>query len=154
MAAESGNAGNSQGTGQRFRQRRSSCPHPPPLLVVVVPVVAVAMRSSLPLTLLRQSANRQALRQRAPRSVRFASTNTEAAQKKAQETLATAQASAEKFLASAKKFLGPVGDKAGQLLGCTYPSGVSWIYWLIQADAFIQPIRSLCSITSQWRKRL
>ncbi|KAJ2921586.1 hypothetical protein H1R20_g15508, partial [Candolleomyces eurysporus] len=75
------------------------------------------MRSSLPLTLLRQSANRQALRQRAPRSVRFASTNTEAAQKKAQETLATAQVSAEKFLASAKKFLGPVGEKAGQLLG-------------------------------------
>lgn len=49
---------------------------------------------------------------------RFASTSTEAAQKKAQDALGGAQKTAEQVWASAKKFLGPVGEKAGNMLGC------------------------------------
>ncbi|KZP10460.1 hypothetical protein FIBSPDRAFT_833460 [Athelia psychrophila] len=48
---------------------------------------------------------------------RFASTSTEAAQKKAQDALGGAQKTAEQVWASAKKFLGPVGEKAGNMLG-------------------------------------
>ncbi|KAF5342392.1 hypothetical protein D9611_001125 [Ephemerocybe angulata] len=73
------------------------------------------MRSALPSTLLRQSVRRPALRTQR----RFASSSPtqEAAQKKAQDALANAQVGAEKLLASVKKILGPVGEKAGQLLG-------------------------------------
>ncbi|KAF7966735.1 hypothetical protein HWV62_37259 [Athelia sp. TMB] len=48
---------------------------------------------------------------------RFASTSTETAQKKAQDALGGAQKSAEQLWASAKKLLGPVGEKAGNMLG-------------------------------------
>ncbi|KAF8956174.1 mitochondrial ATP synthase g subunit-domain-containing protein [Flammula alnicola] len=58
---------------------------------------------------------RQVLRQQS--SKRFASSTTESTQKKAQDALSAAQKNAGKFLESAKKFLEPVGDKAGQLLG-------------------------------------
>jgi len=61
------------------------------------------------------SAFRPALRQSAGR--RFASTNTEAAQKKAQDALGSLQRNAEKAWGSAKKFLGPVGEKAGNMFG-------------------------------------
>lgn len=48
---------------------------------------------------------------------RFASTGTEAAQKKAQDALGSLQKTAEKAWDSAKTFLGPVGEKAGNMLG-------------------------------------
>ncbi|GJE85530.1 ATP synthase subunit g, mitochondrial [Phanerochaete sordida] len=50
---------------------------------------------------------------------RFASTNpsTEAAQKKAQDALASAQKYAGQAVESGKKFLGPFGDKLGNLFG-------------------------------------
>ncbi|KAI0050473.1 hypothetical protein FA95DRAFT_1555593 [Auriscalpium vulgare] len=68
--------------------------------------------ATAPLRLLR---NRPQL-PRAPR--RLASTNsTEAAQKKAQDALASAQKGAEKVWESAQKFLGPVGDRLSGLLG-------------------------------------
>ncbi|KAG6327752.1 hypothetical protein ID866_11338 [Astraeus odoratus] len=51
----------------------------------------------------------------AARSARFAST--EAAQKKAQEALGTAQKQAERLFETAKKNLGPLGERAGALLG-------------------------------------
>lgn len=52
-------------------------------------------------------------------SVRFASTNptTEAAQKKAQDALATAQKYAGEAVEKGRKFLGPVGDKIASALG-------------------------------------
>lgn len=52
---------------------------------------------------------------------RFASTgpvNTDAAAKKAQEMLGSAQKGAEQAVATAKKVLGPLGERAGGLLGC------------------------------------
>jgi F-type H+-transporting ATPase subunit g len=49
---------------------------------------------------------------------RFASTNTEGAQKKAQDALGSVQKNAEKAWESVKKVLGPVGEKAGNMLGC------------------------------------
>ena len=70
------------------------------------------MTSQFAASMLRQSILRQSLRfqQR-----RFAST--ESAQKKATEALSDAGKTAEKVLEGAKKFLGPVGEKAGNLLG-------------------------------------
>ncbi|EAU85024.1 hypothetical protein CC1G_04120 [Coprinopsis cinerea okayama7 len=65
-------------------------------------------------TLIRRSLQRPVFRQR---GVRFSSTNTEAAQKKAQDTLANAQATAEKVWASTLKLLGPIGETAGRMLG-------------------------------------
>lgn len=62
------------------------------------------------------SALRSALRQSAA-GRRFASSQTEAAQKKAQDALGAAQKNAEKALEAGKKFLGPVGEKAGNMLG-------------------------------------
>ncbi|KAJ7595349.1 mitochondrial ATP synthase g subunit-domain-containing protein [Mycena floridula] len=54
-------------------------------------------------------------------SKRFASTNAnpsvEAAQKKAQDALASASKNAEKLLESSKKYIGPAGDAAGKMLG-------------------------------------
>ncbi|KAI0806048.1 mitochondrial ATP synthase g subunit-domain-containing protein [Irpex lacteus] len=54
-----------------------------------------------------------------PRQVRFASTNpsTEAAQKKAQDALASAQKYAGQAAETAQKFLGPVGERAAGFLG-------------------------------------
>jgi len=75
----------------------------------------VAMQASI----LRHSFARQAFtQQRAVASKRLMSSSTEATQKKAQDALAAAQKNAGKFLDSAKKFLEPLGDKVGQLLGC------------------------------------
>ena len=77
------------------------------------------MRSStFASTLLRQQ--RQALRVKGP-ARRWNSTQSDA-QKKAQDSLASAKAAAEKVFESAKKVLGPVGEKAGQLLGCEFRS--------------------------------
>ena len=49
---------------------------------------------------------------------RFASSSTENAEKKAKETLAAAQKQAEKAWESASKYMGPLGERAGSLLGC------------------------------------
>jgi len=65
-------------------------------------------------SILRQTLARSALRSRTT-GRRYASND--AAQKKAQETLASAQQSAGKILDGLKKLLEPAGQKAGQLLG-------------------------------------
>ena len=62
---------------------------------------------------------------RSHRQTRFASStpggnSTEAAQKKAEEALATAQKYAGQAVDAGKKELGPVGEKIGNLLGCTH----------------------------------
>lgn len=78
-------------------------------------------------SILRQAFARSAFRQRLPQgNTRFASNNasTEAAQKKAQETLASAQKNAGQFWESTKKFLEPAGQKVGQLLGCEFFSSL------------------------------
>ncbi|KIM73295.1 hypothetical protein PILCRDRAFT_829234 [Piloderma croceum F 1598] len=61
------------------------------------------------------TAFRPFLRQSAGR--RFASTNTEGAQKKAQDALGSVQKNAERAWETAKKALGPLGEKAGNMLG-------------------------------------
>ncbi|TFY66137.1 hypothetical protein EVG20_g4953 [Dentipellis fragilis] len=58
---------------------------------------------------------RPALRAAAQR--RFASTSTEAAQKKAQDALGAAQRGAEKAWAQTQKLMGPLGERFGSLLG-------------------------------------
>jgi len=68
------------------------------------------MPARLPASLLRHA---QQVRPRLAR--RFVSS--EATQKKAQETLASAQANAGKAWESSKKFLEPAGQKLGQMLG-------------------------------------
>ncbi|KAF9555068.1 hypothetical protein CPC08DRAFT_712321 [Agrocybe pediades] len=69
-------------------------------------------------SILRYSFTRHALgQQRSLASKRLMSSSTEATQKKAQDALAAAQKNAGKFLDGAKKFLEPLGDKVGQLLG-------------------------------------
>ena len=52
---------------------------------------------------------------------RFASSapNTEELQKKAQETFAAAQKGLGQALESGKRVLGPLGERAGTMLGCT-----------------------------------
>ncbi|KZV77497.1 hypothetical protein PENSPDRAFT_620979 [Peniophora sp. CONT] len=72
--------------------------------------MSAAMRpSSSTLRVLRQ---RSAFAQR-----RFASSTTENAEKKAKETLAAAQKQAEKAWESASKYMGPLGERLGSLLG-------------------------------------
>ena len=55
--------------------------------------------------------------QRAVADRRFQSSTPE---QKAQDALATAKNYASKFFEATKRFLGPVGDKAGQLIGCKF----------------------------------
>jgi F-type H+-transporting ATPase subunit g len=62
------------------------------------------------------TAFRPFLRQSAGR--RFASTNSEGTQKKAQDALGSVQKNAEKAWETTKKALGPFGEKAGNMLGC------------------------------------
>lgn len=54
---------------------------------------------------------------------RFASntpgSSTESAQKKAEDALATVQKYAGEAVAAGKRFLGPVGERLGSVLGCT-----------------------------------
>ncbi|KAG5646248.1 hypothetical protein DXG03_004075 [Asterophora parasitica] len=69
------------------------------------------MRPVLPTTL------RQAVLRRAPAKGRFSSSSSEAAQQKAKEALGSAQKNAGKALESVVKFLGPVGQRASNLLG-------------------------------------
>lgn len=76
----------------------------------------VALASS---AVLRRSIARSALRR--PNGARFNSTSTE---KKAQEALAGAQKAAGKAWESVVQFLGPAGQKIGNLLGGTYPQAL------------------------------
>jgi hypothetical protein len=77
------------------------------------------MRVSAASSFVRRSVARQAFlnQQRTVAGRRFQSS---APEQKAQDALATAKNYAGKFFEATKKFLGPVGDKAGQLLGCTF----------------------------------
>lgn len=69
-------------------------------------------------SILRHSVARTVLRPRRFTPAVRRQASTEATQKKAQETLASVQQNAGKFLDAAKKFLEPAGEKIGQLLGC------------------------------------
>ncbi|KAG6831729.1 hypothetical protein H0H87_004280 [Tephrocybe sp. NHM501043] len=73
------------------------------------------MRPALPTTL-RHTVLRRAA---APNTIRarFASTSTDAAQQKAKDALGSAAQTAGKAWEGAVKFLGPVGERAGNLLG-------------------------------------
>jgi F-type H+-transporting ATPase subunit g len=50
---------------------------------------------------------------------RLYSSPSESTQKKAQDTLTSAQKNASKLWESSKKYLDPLTEKAGQMLGCT-----------------------------------
>ncbi|KAG6866406.1 hypothetical protein C0991_004691 [Blastosporella zonata] len=73
------------------------------------------MRTVLPTTLRHTVLRRTAV----PNNVRsrFASTSTEATQQKAKDALGSAAQTAGKVWEGAVKFLGPVGQRAGNLLG-------------------------------------
>ncbi|PPQ96549.1 hypothetical protein CVT26_006335 [Gymnopilus dilepis] len=72
------------------------------------------MRPAVPSSVLRHSFTRQ-VRSAPPR--RLMSSTAENSQKKAQDALAAAQKNAEKAWEGTKKFLGPLGERAGNLLG-------------------------------------
>ncbi|KAG6820816.1 hypothetical protein H0H93_011110 [Arthromyces matolae] len=72
------------------------------------------MRTAL-YSALRQAALRRTFVQ--SQGTRFASTSTDAAQQKAKDALGNAAQTAGKAWEGAVKFLGPVGEKAGSLLG-------------------------------------
>lgn len=80
------------------------------------------MRTTLAASLLRHA------QQARPRLARRFASN-EATQKKAQETLASAQANAGKAWEGTKKFLEPAGQKIGQMLGCTYSLVTEFNAW-------------------------
>ena len=63
---------------------------------------------------------RLALRQ-SPAGRSFLSSQTEAAQKRAQDAFTAAQRNAGKAFGAGLKFLGPVTEKAGNMLGCECP---------------------------------
>ncbi|KIJ62996.1 hypothetical protein HYDPIDRAFT_157206 [Hydnomerulius pinastri MD-312] len=84
------------------------------------------MRSSLSTSVFRQAA--RPTRTTTFTARRFASTSSENAQKKAQDALGAAQKNAEKVWESAKKFLGPLGERAGSMLGCMLHSSVFGSY--------------------------
>ena len=63
---------------------------------------------------------RLALRQ-SPAGRSFLSSQTEAAQKRAQDAFTAAQRNAGKAFGAGLKFLGPVAEKAGNMLGCECP---------------------------------
>ncbi|KAL0571462.1 hypothetical protein V5O48_010497 [Marasmius crinis-equi] len=109
--------------------------------------------------MLRQSASsfRPALRQ----SVRFnsskANPQVEAAQKKAQEVLASTQQAAGKAFASAKTYAGPLGDRVGSLLGAyrqpiTYNLSVAReLVKLVYRAEGLQPPTSVETIRSAYQ---
>jgi F-type H+-transporting ATPase subunit g len=73
------------------------------------------MRSTLSTSFFRQAARP---RSSAPFTARrFASTSSENVQKKAQDTIGAAQKNAEKLWENAKKSLGPLGERVGNMLG-------------------------------------
>lgn len=73
------------------------------------------MRSAVSTSAFRQAARTRRL---PTQYSRFASSNAETAQKKTQDALGSAQKTAEKLWESSKKFLGPLGERAGSMLGC------------------------------------
>ncbi|THH14228.1 hypothetical protein EW146_g6081 [Bondarzewia mesenterica] len=95
---------------------------------------------------------------------RFASTNTDAAQKKAQEALSGAQKGAEKAWEATRKFLGPVGDRLSGLLG-TYRQPLLYNFSVtrevlkqIYVAERLQPPTSLSQVSSAyltlWRRAI
>jgi hypothetical protein len=82
---------------------------------------------------------------------RLYSSPSESTQKKAQDTLASAQKNASKLWESSKKYLDPLTEKAGQMLGCTsffHFSLLSFAFDLlmentnsVQTTTIIQPLR-------------
>ncbi|KAF9230057.1 hypothetical protein BU15DRAFT_84101 [Melanogaster broomeanus] len=71
------------------------------------------MRSTLSTSFFRQAARPRPTSSFTAR--RFASTSSENAQKKAQDALGAAQKNAEKLWETAKKSLGPLGERVGGL---------------------------------------
>jgi hypothetical protein len=77
------------------------------------------MRSALPSSLFRHSLARQAFKQQqSAASKRF--TSSESSPQKQQDALAAVQKTVGRVWEGAQRFLGPIGEKAGNLLGCTF----------------------------------
>lgn len=94
---------------------------------------------------LSTSAFRQAARPRrfnASTQTRFASTTSENAQKKAQDALGAAQKNMEKLWEITKNSLGPLGERAGSMLGCTCLSFSAWRS--LNADDVFMPLHLFC----------
>jgi hypothetical protein len=100
------------------------------------------MRSAVSTSAFRQAARPRRL---PTQYSRFASSNAETAQKKAQDAFGSAQKTAEKLWESSKKFLGPLGERAGSMLGC-----MSFCELLPFADIdtalFVLSIPSTCDV--------
>ena len=104
----------------------------------------------------RRSVARQAFlnQQRAAAGRRFQSSRPE---QKAQDALATAKNYAGKFFEATKKFLGPVGDKAGQLLGCTFIFLCTQdihLSYTSRVSAYKQPLLYNLSVTKELFKQI
>jgi F-type H+-transporting ATPase subunit g len=103
-----------------------------------------------------RSVARQAFlnQQRAVAGRRFQSS---APEQKAQDALATAKNYAGKFFEATKKFLGPVGDKAGQLLGCTFIflcTQCVHLSYTSRASAYKQPLLYNLAVTKEVFKQI
>ena len=93
------------------------------------------MRSALPSSLFRHSLARQAFKQQpSVASRRFAS---EADQRKQQGAFAFVQQTASRIWDGTRKFLGPLGEQAGNLLGCKFPL-LTLLYPTSQASFSLQ----------------
>jgi len=104
----------------------------------------------------RRSVARQAFlnQQRAAAGRRFQSSPPSP---QTQDALATAKNYAGKFFEATKKFLGPVGDKAGQLLGCMFIllwSNVFTLSYPSRVSAYKQPLLYNLSVTKELFKQI
>jgi hypothetical protein len=69
---------------------------------------------------IRQSLARLALRRQPIRSSKRFASSSESQQKQGQDALAAAQNISGKVFENAKKFLEPIGEQTGRLLGCAF----------------------------------
>ena len=116
------------------RHSRQSQQRPPPLLTVLRALEAMVRPFAARLA---QAVRPRRLPQSHPRfqQQRFASStpSTEELQKKAQDALGTVQKGLGQALETGKRLLGPVGEKAGNMLGGTFCSRV-------RANVFCWPL--------------
>ena len=69
---------------------------------------------------IRQSLARFAIRRQPIHTPKRFASSSESQKKKAEDALATAQKISGKVFENAKKFLEPVGEQTGRLLGCVF----------------------------------
>ncbi|KAG6920149.1 hypothetical protein DXG01_004915 [Tephrocybe rancida] len=100
-------------SGGTFSTAPTTSPSFPYLYLHIAPLIPPAMRAALPTTFRHTVLRRMAT----PTAKRFASTSSEAAQQKAKDALGSATQTAGKAWEGAVKFLDPVGQRAGNLLG-------------------------------------